>query len=535
MRIVQMITVGVAGLALSTEALAACQPGFTATGTAPTSYCKADAFAGTPTIGPRVNLGVDAGNLPSVHISGPTTIGADSAIGDYTRLGSPSGLVTIAPKTTIGNSGSYGVGTTIVDGVIGRRDQIGDQVTADEDLSVAADVIIGRNVQMGARVTIGFGAVINDNATLGDDITLGNLSSVGFGASIGDDTDVGRGTIIGNYAEVANVELGPDITIGTGAIVGDPNGTKARIRSGAELGKYSSVEGGTRVGRDATVGDYATVEQGATMRTGAQVEAGGTVEAGLFIPRCATNPPADTDRFLVAGTSCPSTYGATALTSSSAVTGGMSCLYTGAAGTQNECLVPGNPASIPTEPSGTFFSAAGGKVCVEAPGHVDSTCHFLGMEDDLLVTTQTAAGMGFARNLGPVACTATNKAHYNGSGVIDGAGSSAASPANNSVCTDNNPSTGCCAQPDRYCLDDDQDNACDTHVSAGQPAQAILITAPDTIGVSPYSYNNGSTSCPVGQTETGSAPNITCTVTVSGGGYTLQAGPIYVLSPPSPN
>jgi hypothetical protein len=145
--------------------------------------------------------------------------------------------------------------------------------------------------------------------------------------------------------------------------------------------------------------------------------------------------------------------------------------------------------------------------------------------------------MGFARNLGPVACTSANKATYNASGVING-------PA---VCLDNNPSlptSGCCAQPDRYCLDDDQNNACDTHVGAGQPAQAILITAPDTIGVSPYSYNNGSAACPGdsnpsspsdGVVQTGSAPNITCTVTVMGGGYTLQAGPIYVLSPPSPN
>ena len=564
MRFIQMITVGVAGIALTTDALAACESGFVPAGTAPNLYCIPTAglpVGATVTIANGAVLGQSSG--PSVHISNTVNIGLQATVGTFTRLGE-LGPVTIAPKAKINDSISYALGTRIKRGVIGRRDIIGDQDTIGNTdatgaaFSAAADILIGRNVTIGDRVIIGFGAVINDNAIIGNDVTLGNLSSVGFGAEIGNNTDVGRGTIIGNYAEVQNVELGPDINIGAYATVGEPTGAKARIRSGADVGKYADINAGTRVGRDAQIGDYSTIEANSTVRAGGQVAAGGTVESGMFIPRCSGNPPADTDRVLVASNPplqttvsqvCPATFGsnsaALSVGTSTAVTGGFSCHYPGAADRQNECLVPGNNANIPKEPSGTFFSAAGGKVCVEkpllstdpgynggnGPDNLPSTgdevwtpgaCHFLGMEDDLLTLTNTQAGMGFARNLGPVACTSSNKATYTGE-VISGP----------TVCTDNNPSTGCCVQPDRYCLDDNQDSTCDTHVGAGQPAQAILITAPDTIGVSPYSYNNGSTPCPSG-VETGTAPNITCTVTVSGGGYTLQAGPIYVLSPPTP-
>ena len=375
-----------------------------------------------------------------------TRLFSQADIGDYAQIGGGTeGNATVGVKATLIDAPSPAFGTVFPSGVIGRLAVSGEDpstvpqaaregdVVSGEDFTTGRNAQIGFGVRMGEGVTLGYAAIVGPQAVLGDRVTIGQLAEVGWGATIGDDFTLARSSSVGNFANIGdNVTVGPDVTIGTYASIGATDGTAVRIRKGVTIGKWTTIEQGSRIGRNTSVGDYGEV-LGVTLRANTQVLPGG-------IACDDSDPPA-----------------------------GVTTCAAGGYYARN-AIIDGNAENVPAEPSGTFFSAAGGVVCTNPNTDI---------------------------NAGPLGC--------------------------NRIANEVNGVT-------RYCLDNDFDTNCDGG-TPGVPAQAIVITAPDTIGVSPYCYNdNGSTVCETLQSEPG---------TCGGAGqppcYQLQAGPIYVLSPPDAN
>ncbi|MFT6818116.1 MAG: UDP-3-O-[3-hydroxymyristoyl] glucosamine N-acyltransferase [Myxococcota bacterium] len=360
-----------------------------------------------------------------------------SYVGDFSTIGgTPGESATVGVRARLTDAPTPELGTVFPSGVIGRNAALGDDpssvpqaaregdVTTGDLLGLGRSATVGFGARLGDGVQLGYAAVIGPQAVIGNNVIVGNLAEIGWGATVGDNFVLARSSVIGNFAVIGdNVVIGPEVTVGTYTEVGTVGGGPVRIRRGVEVGKWAVILGNVRIGRNSIIGDYSDVLAGVSLRADVTVLPGGVA--------CEGTPPDPSIECAING------------------------YYPRGA------IVDGIADNVPAEPSGTFFSAAGGIVCAN-PG-------------------------------------------TNGCGriptVVDGI--------------------------TRYCLDRDGNGACDAG-DAGVPAQAIVITAPDTIGVSPYCYNSGgSTVC-----ETLQSPPGSC----GGGGqppcYQLQAGPIYVLSPP---
>ncbi len=360
-----------------------------------------------------------------------------SYVGDFATVGGTTGeSATVGVRAHLTDAPNPLLGTVFPSGVIGRNAVAGDDPSSVPQAAREGDVTTGNLLTLGRSATVGFGArlgdgvqlgyasVIGPQAVIGNNVIVGNLAEIGWGATVGDNFVLARSASIGNFAVIGdNVVIGPEVSVGTYANIGTAGGGPVRIRKGVAIGKWTVIEGNTRIGRNSVIGDYSDVLEGVSLRSDVTVLPGGVA--------CEGTPPD------------PS----------------IECADSGyyARGS----IVDGIADNVPAEPSGTFFSAAGGIVCAN-PG---------------------SNGCGRIET------------------VVDGI--------------------------TRYCLDRDGNSQCDAG-DAGVPAQAIVITAPDTIGVSPYCYNDGgSTVCEVLESPAGS-----CGGTGQPPCYQLQAGPIYVLSPP---
>lgn len=372
-------------------------------------------------------------------------------VGDFAEVGGGSSSdATVGVKAILVDAPSPFLSTKFVSGVVGRRSDVGSDpsgspqpqregdVRAGEDLTLGREAIIGFGARLGASVSLGYGAEIGPQAIIGDRVVVGNLSTIGWGAQVGSDFVLARNSHIGNFAVIGDsVTVGPEVNIGTYAQVGSEGGASVRIRKGVDIGKWTTIAADTAIGRGSTIGDYSYILEGIVLRADTIVEPGAIACDSDNLPD--TGAGSEWEGFDFGTADCSS--------------GGY---YPRAD------VVTGLVDRVPKEPSGSFFSAAGGVVCAN-PG-------------------------------------------TNGCGrILD-------------------ESTG------RYCLDTNGDGACDAG-TAGVPAYAIVITAPDTIGVSPYCYNDseGVTHC-----ETLQSPSESCGGEGEPPCYQLQAGPIYVLSPPDP-
>lgn len=403
--------------------------------TTPIPGLGADCIGTNVSVDPEatIGFGVELGNNASIF--------SRAYVGDYATIGGTSDPAVVGVRARLADAPSPALGTEFVSGIIGRSATTGEDpgstprldregdVQTGADLTMGRSAIIGFGARLGENVSLGYASVIGPQAVIGSNVVVGNLSEIGWGATIGNGFVLARSSSIGNFAVIGNnVIVGPEVSIGTYAQVGGSaeGDATVRIRKGVTIGKWSVINAGTRIGRNSDIGDYSEVNADVTLRANTTVLEGGVA--------CSDAASGDLGDCAVNG------------------------YYPRGA------IIDGISANVPAEPSGTFFSAAGGIVC----------------------TNPSANG-----------CIRKQT-------VVDGV--------------------------TRYCLDNDNNGVCDGG-TPGVPAQAIVITAPDTIGVSPYCYNDtdGVTQCVTLQSPSGCGGdgNPPC--------YQLQAGPIYVLSPPDDN
>jgi alpha-tubulin suppressor-like RCC1 family protein/UDP-3-O-[3-hydroxymyristoyl] glucosamine N-acyltransferase len=267
---------------------------------------------------------------PSTTVAPGATIGAGAHVGPGLTIGA----AVIGPRAQlVGRDDAVGV-LHVGDGAsIGRRAVIG----ADADLldfDVAADVVIGPRLKAEDGTLVGFGSTLGADVTLQTGALVGNLATIGDGATISG--EVGRSSIVEAGATVHG-SVGPDVEVGAGALVE----AGSRVMRGASVGAGAEIGAGARVGRGVDVGNYAIVD-GASLRAGSTVPACTDVPSGEVVGRGETwGGP--TRSGCVANPITPTwTLGARANTMCAAVAGQARCWGT------NAEKQTGDPSNSPT-------------------------------------------------------------------------------------------------------------------------------------------------------------------------------------------
>lgn len=468
MRLAHFASVGIASLAFMNAAFAADPPPY---------GC---AVAGTAT-------DCDADGIPDVSDACPfvDTEGPDDCI-----IGTPSG--TIAPSALVGSKVllDYTGGISInigADADIGQYAVLGggaNAITIAPKTLIAAAPnawqgtrftggIIGRRGELGYDIATTPDTTKEGGVTIGDDFAASRAVTIGYGATIGDNCTINYGVTIGPRAQLGNnCTIANLAEIGFGAELGD----FVTVGRGTKVGNFAVLNDDIDVGPDVTIASYAQIgitRDGTDLGTDIKIRRGATIGQWTKIE------------------------GNTVI-GRDATVGDYATVENGTVLRASVVLEPGTTAD------GAYYGRTSRIACFS-----DGQQYLVGEQPG--GTTEVTCG--------------TVPKPPSGSFFSAAGGVVCSNPGADGVCNRiPNPDP---PVPGAYCLDEDGSPGCD---SVG--LQAIMITAPDTIGVSPYSYNISSGSCPNGTTP--SSYPATCTVTVQNSNYQLQAGPIYVLSPPTP-
>jgi acetyltransferase-like isoleucine patch superfamily enzyme len=157
------------------------------------------------------------------------------------------------------------------------------------EISSAAHVDAGAAI--GADVTIGAGAVIGPGTTLGDGVAIGCNSVVHTGVRLGAGCVIEDLVVLGKRprlrrgssaarVELGDLELGPEVTVCSGAVVyagaaigaGSIIGDQAQVREGSRIGERSVVGRASCVDFNAVVGDRVSIQTGVYVTSWAVVE-----------------------------------------------------------------------------------------------------------------------------------------------------------------------------------------------------------------------------------------------------------------------
>lgn len=339
--------------------------------------------------------------------------------------------------------------------------------------------ILGRRGEVGYDIATTPDPTKEGAVSIGDDLAAARAVTIGYGAQIGTNCTINYGVTIGPRAQLGNnCVLGNLAQVGFGAELG----TGVTLGRGTTVGNFAVLNNNINVGPDVQIDSYAQI--GIT-RDGTLLPPGIGGGENIKIRRGAH-------------------IGQWTEISGNTVIGRDAMVGDYATVAPNTVLRAGVELEPGTTANGAYYGRTSRIACFS-----DGQQYLVGEQPSN--TTEVTCG--------------TVPKPPSGSFFSAAGGVVCSNPGADGICNRiPNPSP---PVPGAYCLDEDGVAGCD---SVG--LQAIMITAPDTIGVSPYSYNISSGSCPNGTTP--SSYPATCTVTVQNSNYQLQAGPIYVLSPPTP-
>ena len=158
---------------------------------------------------------------------------------------------------------------------------------------ISAGAHLDPSASLGTGVTIAAGAVIGADVVLGDGVTIGPNSVVHAGVRLGAGCLIEALVVLGKrprrwpgssvaatVATPAALELGPEVTVCSGAVVyagavvgaGSIIGDQAQVREGSRVGERSVVGRASCVDFNATVGDRVSIQTGVYVTSWAVVE-----------------------------------------------------------------------------------------------------------------------------------------------------------------------------------------------------------------------------------------------------------------------